>query len=430
MMWTIAVVVVTVVSEFNGIADVSATTTTVADVTSVTLCPHVPIAKSSTIYHTILQPNKTMDVFIEFLQKLIILSSTYSYQNCFVDDDDITICSTKNTTTTVMEESLVNVNDENIKVVGETRVSIKRHGITPHVSESMNYKKTRRPRRRNRKKRTRKQHYMTKLQLILNASFLQNIFSSAVDGLLRTLLHPMYERLPQLWYIFHVVLYNWMTTTLFHIQQFWNRHNIIVSQLMTFIIEQSVDDDPKHHRQRKQMYQKEQYRKYDDDNVHIRQLCTDLTSNKVDHGNIMTTEVSNPTSALSGQFIRSKLANDSNIVMSCDVVGDVEVVQPNFCRTNSNMSTIPIPTTATMTIVPPLPTQTSCIKPYHTDTGTLLWPNCHSTTIVEHNTNNTSRLENVTMKYRCSVDWHDTMTAFMIRLTMIAIMCYFIAISQ
>ena len=46
-----------------------------------------------------------------------------------------------------------------------------------------------------------------------------------------------------------------------------------------------------------------------------------------------------------------------------------------------------------------------------------------TTTMAEHDTDDTAAVD------RCR-DWNDTITAFVIRLTMIAIMCYLIAISN
>lgn len=217
------------------------------------------------------------------------------------------------------------------------------------------------------------------------------------------------------------------TVLLLHIhQQFKNRHARIVPRMIAFIRAQTTVDDPNHHHQLVEILP--QQCKHDGDNhVPIRQHHADSTSMKVDDGNTIMNDPNTVTSSESDHFIQSNSEhwNDTGISFNTSVVtGPAVVVHNHHCRRQSN--TIIMATSR----VPPPSASTSCIilTCHHDTTPSLPNPSATSTAINFHNDRS---WENATSDCNtCSMDWNDTMAAFIIRLSMIAVMCYLIAISQ
>ena len=129
--------------------------------------------------------------------------------------------------------------------------------ITSDDRGTMNTPKTKRRRRKRRvKKRMRKQIHSTMIPIIwkVTLSFLQKQMTFALGAAL-TILQSIYKLQPLQVIYMHAVFLNdkWMTTILFHIQQLRNRHDHVLSEMMTFFMKQIVDDDkqPQHQQQQK-----------------------------------------------------------------------------------------------------------------------------------------------------------------------------------
>ena len=94
-------------------------------------------------------------------------------------------------------------------------------------------------------------------------SFLQKQMTFALGAAL-TILQSIYKLQPlQVMYMHKVFLNDkWMTTILFHIQQLRNRHDHVLSEMMTFFMKQIVDDDKKPQHRQEQKYELQQQHRY------------------------------------------------------------------------------------------------------------------------------------------------------------------------
>jgi hypothetical protein len=230
-------------------------------------------------------------------------------------------------------------------------------------------------------------------------------------------------------------------------------HNQLVSQLVAFVMEQTIDGrDPQqqqHHHHNLQLSTPSQQNNLPESYGPIKNIVQHLSgaipsSTKTDDEIVVLPDTNNPTSSstTSDPFIyrhsNCHPYDDYGTIVPVDaslVVGDVTkvVIHPHHCGRNfygfsDNGSIIPIPVTTT--------TSPSSCKTSHQTSSSLSSSGLHrhaatTTTMTVDNHyyySSGALVQNSTDD--CSMDWNDTMTALIIRLTMITLLCYLFVISQ
>ena len=246
------------------------------------------------------------------------------------------------------------------------------------------------------------EHFIDMIQYFWNEilSCIPTIFAPIVNDVLLLLMSAYQRQSPVPSTMFQAWFDQWRTT----LQQFWIYHHIAVSRMMAFIVEQTMSDDQS---EDNNQAPPPTYRLRQGDNGRNRQAHVGSAAAITDEDTTMTScdPSNNATMTIIDQFVtgRPDAAKTSSVG-----IGDVV---HNRCdnKTDEIRPTIKL----SMTVLPP-PNDPQEVA----TTGPIV-----TTIIAEHDADDTAAVD------RC-LDWNDTITAFIIRLTMIAIMCYLIAISN